>query len=106
LNNAEKNMEKNKPMTIEEATRAIYEATNNMRWISVSDKLPQRLGKYEEVDVIAVSAGIGVFPARYYQGRNGFKGSWYDLSDSDQDGGHSEAYNVTHWMPLPPAPKQ
>lgn len=87
MNNAEKNMEKNKPMTVEEATRAIYDATNNMRWISVSDKLPDERLKVLCYDSFYQTIGVG----RRWNNQS------LVLDDTDD-------CDVTHWMPLPPAP--
>jgi len=90
LNNAEKNMEKNKPMTVEEATRAIYDATNNMRWTSVKDKLPA-----SGQDVL-VWLGDHMDPSVHgYVAPN----RWI------ANGMSVHTRGVSHWMPLPNAPQ-
>jgi len=73
-----------KPMTIEEATRAIYEATNNMRWRKVDDSTPDGAHVLVWVNMhLVMWRGVG---------------RWWHRGDA------WDGPTPTHWMPLPPAP--
>ena len=69
-----------------------------MGWISVKDRLPEKYGRY-----------LALTPSRlkgkeydewliYYLPQSGFY-------DTDPEWGDIEMDDVTHWMPLPEAPK-
>ena len=87
-----------KPMTVEEATRAIYDATNNMRWTSVKDKLPD----YDVPVLWCLESGV------MFIEDIGHDDDWENFSNTrtrcpfDPDGVYRDP--ITHWMPLPPAP--
>lgn len=55
-------------------------------WISVEYRLPEETGKY----LVATKSGV-VYQTKYYSG-----GKW---------GQKDKGKNITHWMPLPEAPK-
>lgn len=65
------------------------------RWISVEDKLPEPLNSWKDMFnyVLVYDRRWGVDMARYEKGR------WFNrlLCHYEQ---------VTHWMPLPEAPKE
>ncbi len=63
-------------------------------WISCSDRMPEETG-----DIIVVSDGI-VMSGISYSRRDGFYIAALEYDDDEPIGG------VTHWMPLPAAPKQ
>ena len=62
-----------------------------LKWIPVTERLPE-----DNQDVLGYmqnSIESRIFPASYYKGR------WEDCIWNVQ------CLSVTHWMPLPPAPK-
>lgn len=59
------------------------------RWISVKDRLP------EEKQSVLVHYVDGWMPIAFL-----INGKWY------QSGGETSWLSVTHWMPLPEAPKE
>ena len=64
-----------------------------MKWISVKDRLPGI-----DSTVMVYDAGYeGVFPARYDE---------FGVFLLRDGAGEDEAYEVTHWMPLPKPPKE
>lgn len=70
-----------------------------MQWVSVKDRKPE----HEEVVDIWVDDGDGFnyrVPDAEYNAETGmFESQYYLPEDSDTD-------FVTHWMPLPPSPKE
>ena len=74
---------------IEEARRAVP-AVSIPQWISVKERLPRN---YIEVIVFdAISRGM-------FLGAIGSSGEW------EIPGYRTDAFNFTHWMPLPEPPK-
>lgn len=77
-----------------------------MEWISVSDRLPnvdKTTSNYEEIGVIVHCEGWSKSQYRIYEralvrGKTVYrwKYPWDRISDE----------NITHWTPLPPAPKE
>lgn len=73
-----------------------------LKWVSVNDKLPdaeleefkRRFPGEREVGVIVMIEGASVPNHLYYNGER-FYDPWDDTFE----------YDVTHWMELPPAPK-
>lgn len=63
----------------------------NNEWRNIEHELPTESGKY----IVCNKSGV-VFQAKYYTYPTGKGGHW-GLKDK---GGH-----ITHWMPLPDAPK-
>lgn len=59
---------------------------NGDKWISVEDRLPEETGKY----LVSTKNGV-VYQTKYYSG-----GKW---------GQKDKGKNITHWMPMPDAPK-
>lgn len=79
---------------IRELEDKLAHANSYPTWISVDERLP------DENDVVIVCAEYGVerSTAEYFYD----EGRWHPI-----DGYYSsEIINVTHWMPLPPAPSQ
>ena len=89
----------NRPLITQYMGRPIDEVINLIRkseWISVDERLPDKFGKYlvyrkshyaSYVDILAYDTNRSV---------------WYFF---DSEWGDCEVDNVTHWMPLPEAPK-
>ena len=65
-----------------------------MQWVSVVDKLPEK-----DDDVLV---WVGVTCVRACIGNTPYGQAWY-LVDKHC---YLNMYNVTHWMPLPPNPKE
>ena len=66
--------------------RTCFSPRKNNEWISVEDRLPEETGKY----LVSTKNGV-VYQTKYYSG-----GKW---------GQKDKGKNITHWMPLPEAPK-
>lgn len=58
-------------------------------WISVKDRLPS---EWDEYLVGGIDYGVGM--ASYYPPRNEWNAEYFDEKQ------------ITHWMPLPPAPEK
>lgn len=75
-------------------------------WISVEDRLPTKAGKYLVYrEAFACSITDMLYYDTNYMGHNdGMKNRavWFSY---DSEWGEYEIYGVTHWMPLPKAPK-
>ena len=88
-----------------EDTGLTPEEVQQTRWIPLEERLPEKSGEYlvltEESDIFGMDFDEDV-------GENGEFGWWhphfskYGYVDSDWQ----KAENVTHWMPLPKAPKE
>lgn len=64
-------------------------------WIPVSERLPEESGEYN----VMIKGAERATSLWYSQLSNG----WYNFDDDD----YKEPYDdVTHWMPLPEAPKE
>ena len=61
-----------------------------LRWIPVTERLPEENGWY-----LVVMLGN----ARFLEFRPHANWAWWDIDDCGY-------CNVTHWMPMPPAPKE
>lgn len=72
------------------------------RWISVKDKLPRSVGNkvivYLEHEDLNGYIGFGHY--EYFRGEE----TWWNLEREERFDEHG--YIVTHWMPLPEAPKE
>ena len=81
------------------ARKLIEEAPAVQQWIPVSERLPEKHGKY-----LALTPSI-IVECKYstwlilYDPKRGF----YDI---DPEWGDIEIDTVTHWMPLPEMPKE
>lgn len=78
-----------------------------MEWISVNDRLPKHAKGRKEVGVISENVIACTVEKEVCTGwvENG-GGQWFLLTgDSDYHKEYEMDY-VTHWMPLPPAPKE
>ena len=73
-------------------------ADSHPHWISVEDELPPKESEYEENSIVVLATdGIGVYKGLYRSGE--YLSGWFtcDLWALE---------NITHWMPLPQAPKK
>jgi hypothetical protein len=72
-------------------------------WISVKDRLPKKVTN--KVIVLCKNGYRGFGHYEDYKGKQ----TWYNLESdkpfTDWDLEDCESYEVTHWMPLPEAPK-
>lgn len=90
-----------------------------MEWISVKDRLPEKYGR--ESDRVLINTKAGVVSAQYLFDKkvwvdNANKLAWETpIGLRRSDGSvlwccpptfYDESMGVTHWMPLPPAPKE
>ena len=81
------------------ARKLMEDAPGVQRWIPVSERLPEKHGKFL-VLVPSKIRGYGYFPLLlWYKPKRGFY-------DSTTDWGDVEVDDVTHWMPLPEEPKE
>ena len=80
------------------ADHLIANGVTVQQWIPVTERLPDSMANR----VLACDKSGRVFFTHYedYRGVD----LWYDLS-TFSDRSVEEAYDVTHWMPLPEAPK-
>lgn len=88
----------NEPLTLEELREMDGQPVrmNRMDWISVEDRLPDKLTK-----VWAYKDG-GIHVCRRCS-----VGSWESLTSEDtQRYGRYWTYGPSHWIPLPPPPKE
>lgn len=73
-------------------------------WISVKDKLPE-----EDQDILYVVAGFDhekPWVQRGVRCNDGTDWFWCDIDgESGPEGNDGESSHVTHWMPVPEAPK-
>jgi hypothetical protein len=70
----------------------------NSSWISVEEKLPERKDARHQRDFYLVALSNGTVKELAYE-HDHYDNMLFDV------GWHPTAYPVTHWMPLPPAPK-
>lgn len=70
--------------------KQIEELERNQKWISVTERLPEK-----DVKVIALGNHGGVYVATYYGGRY-----WHKLN------ARNHMCQPTHWMPLPEPPQE
>ena len=68
-------------------------ADNNPHWISVEDELPPKQPNREQSKNVLVRTNSGRTKIEYYDYGNDVIKEWWE-------------YNITHWMPLPQAPKK
>lgn len=73
------------------------------QWISVKDRLPQKITN--KVLVLCKNKYVGFGHYEKYKGAE----TWYNLESqkpfNDWDLDDCETYEVTHWMPLPEPPE-
>lgn len=77
-----------------EKLRGQLEVERRPQWVSVSERLPEKTGDYIVHTRWAETSTV----LTYYGKRKNGEQLWCDA-----DGNY---YNVTHWMPLPEAPKE
>ena len=70
-----------------------------MRWIPVEERLPKPEFKDQQRGFYLVTLSNGVVKELIYEFRH-YDNMMYDV------GWHDTAFPVTHWMPLPKAPKE
>jgi hypothetical protein len=87
-----------KPETINKVAEYLYNAgyRKQSEWISVDERLPDKFGKYLTYRKSHCVSYVDILD--------------YDTNQSvwsffDSDWGDCEVDDVTHWMPLPEAPK-
>ncbi len=86
---------------------------NSMEWIKVEDRLPinkDSNGKYSEDVLITDGKNIcvGYYESEYFidLDPDAYEGQREIYSSADWWSDRYYIENVTHWMPLPPAPKE
>lgn len=96
----------------------LYDEVTKPHWISVEDELPKNFkivedsyyaGKFEETDIVMVAFDDGDFGfARYvHDFPNADEGeAWYWFAEGNLSGVNLDDGDITHWMPLPQAPKK
>ena len=81
-----------------------------MKWIPVSERLPERNGRYltcekicgrQSIDILDFATDLYEFDAYEFTDKKGKGGFLY----WDSECGYCESDDVTHWMPLPMPPK-
>lgn len=68
-------------------------ADSHPHWISVEDELPPKQPNREQSKNVLVRTNSGRIKIEYYDYGNDVIKEWWE-------------YNITHWMPLPQAPKK
>lgn len=72
--------------------RRLYDAGyRKSEWISIEERLPEESGKY----LVCIKSG-NVYQTKFYSYPKDKGGHW---------GQKDKGKNITHWMPLPEAPK-
>ena len=96
----------------------LYDEVTKPHWISVDEELPKDFkivedsfyaGKFEETDIVMVAFDDGDFGfARYvHDFPNAEEGeAWYWFAEGNLSGVNLDDGEITHWMPLPQAPKK
>lgn len=83
--------------------KTIEEMEAKSKWISVKDRLPEKITN--KVIVLCKNGYRGFGHYENYKGKQ----TWYNLESdkpfTDWDLEDCESYEVTHWMPLPKPPK-
>ena len=82
-----------------EDTGLTPEEIQQMRWISVEERLPKPEFKDQQRGFYLVTLSNGVVKELIYEFRH-YDNMMFDV------GWHDTAFPVTHWMPLPAAPKE
>lgn len=75
--------------------RAMQRAAHVPKWVSVAERLPEKSGNYIVIKCYSKCVGVIEYSARYKE---------FNASDICPDCRY--AIKVSHWMPLPPAPKE
>lgn len=75
------------------------EEVQQMRWIPVEERLPKPEFKDQQRGFYLVTLSNGVVKELIYEFRH-YDNMMFDV------GWHDTAFPVTHWMPLPKAPKE
>lgn len=85
------------------ADHLIAHGVTVQKWIPVTDRLPEKITN--KVIVLCKNGYRGFGHYENYKGKQ----TWYNLESdkpfTDWDLEDCESYEVTHWMPLPEAPK-
>lgn len=82
-----------------EDTGLAPEEVQQMRWIPVEERLPKPEFKDQQRGFYLVTLSNGVVKELIYEFRH-YDNMMFDV------GWHDTAFPVTHWMPLPKAPKE
>ena len=82
-----------------EDTGLTPEEVQAMRWIPVEERLPKPEFKDQQRGFYLVTLSNGVVKELIYEFRH-YDNMMFDV------GWHDTAFPVTHWMPLPKAPKE
>lgn len=82
-----------------EDTGLTPEEVQQMRWIPVEERLPKPELKDQQRGFYLVTLSNGVVKELMYEFRH-YDNMMFDV------GWHDTAFPVTHWMPLPKAPKE
>ena len=82
-----------------EDTGLTPEEVQAMRWIPVEERLPKPEFKDQQRGFYLVTLSNGVVKELIYEFRH-YDNMMFDV------GWHDTAFPVTHWMPLPAAPKE
>lgn len=73
------------------------------KWIPVSERLPEKITN--KVITLSQNGYVGFGHYENYKGKQ----TWYNLESdmpfTDWNHDDNDSYEVTHWMPLPEAPK-
>ena len=71
----------------------LYDEVTKSQWILVEDELPPKQPNREQSKNVLVRTNSGRTKIEYYDYGNDVIKEWWE-------------YNITHWMPLPQAPKE
>ena len=90
------------------------EELSKPRWIPVTERLPEKQGRYLVVkslygsignwqEVVSFAKNLHAVDKYDFSGVGYKRPGWYS---NDSEYGYYEITNVTHWMPLPELPKE
>lgn len=74
-----------------------------MEWIACKDRMPDTI---DNVLTYSPTSGVGIYhwSPFYRRGRDGAH-TWVDHHGDDSSSYGIEDYDITHWMPMPQAPR-